>query len=441
MDDLLDSIRPIDGHPIGLVVPHAGYRFSGEIAARGFKQLQGKQYDVAVILAADHQPPVSNPISVWAKGGFETPLGVVPVDESLASALVDSDPRIHSDPNPHLGEHPIEIELPFLQRICPDCRIVPILISSDEDEIVDTLATALVHLLKDQRALIIASSDLSHYPAYDEACTVDRDTLSALETGDPKWIREMIRESKRAGTPNLVTCACSLGPILVTMQASQGLGAETITILGYANSGDVFPASRERVVGYGSVMFWRHVPPTITQVEQETLLRLARDAITSYLQTGNTHIFETSDQNLLRRLGVFVTLRTDGHLRGCTGRLQVNTPLYQTLQEVAISAATNDPRFQPLILEEMGELSIKISILSPLRRITDVGQIEIGRHGLMIVHAGHRGLLLPQVPLEQGWDRKTFLEHVCLKAGLPLTSWTDREAALYVFTTLEFEES
>ena len=130
MDEMLAAVEPVDGEPIGLIVPHAGYVYSGPVAAYGFKQLEGAGYDVAVVIASDHQSPLSAPISVWAEGGFETPLGIVPVDVELAQALVEADPRITFDPTTHEGEHPIEIELPFLQRACPDCSIVPVLMGT-----------------------------------------------------------------------------------------------------------------------------------------------------------------------------------------------------------------------------------------------------------------------------------------------------------------------
>jgi AmmeMemoRadiSam system protein B len=114
VDGFLEGVKPVDGEPFAIIVPHAGYVYSGPVAAHGFKQLEGGEYDVAVIIATDHQLPISKPISVWAEGGFETPLGIVPVDVDLAEALVAADPGITSDFAPHQGEHPIEIELPFL---------------------------------------------------------------------------------------------------------------------------------------------------------------------------------------------------------------------------------------------------------------------------------------------------------------------------------------
>jgi len=447
MDQMLAAVEPVDGAPVGLLVPHAGYAYSGPVAAHGFKQLEGGGYDVAVIIAADHQSPLSTPISVWAEGGFETPLGIVPVDVELAQMLVEADPRITFDPDAHEGEHPIEIELPFLQRVCPDCSIVPVLMGAADDETVDVLAEALLKALErgpeeagsGRRAVVIASSDLSHYPAYDDALVADGATLGAIETGDPTRVRQTISALMKAGFSNLATCACGEGPILVTMRVAQGLGADTVTVLRYANSGDSPNGDKNQVVGYGAVMWWHYDAPAPTEAQREELLALARTSIAEYLETGDIPEYETNDPVLSRRAGAFVTLKQQGELRGCIGHTQGNLPLYQAVQQTAVSAATGDPRFPPLAPEDLDHVTVEISILSPFHRVTDVGQIEVGAHGLMIFKGQNRGLLLPQVPVEQGWDRDGYLENLCLKAGLPGGCWQEG-ATLYAFTALVFGE-
>jgi len=447
VDEMLAAAEPVDGEPIGLIVPHAGYVYSGPVAAAGFRQLKQAECDVAVVIASDHAPPFSDPISVWAEGGFETPLGVVPVDEELAQALVEADPLITFDAAAHDGEHPIEIELPFLQRVCPTCRIVPVLMGDEEEETVQALASALLEVLPGRRAVVIASSDLSHYPAYDDALIVDGATLTAIETGDPARLRETTRALMAAGVSNLMTCACGEGPILVTMHVAQGLGADTVTVLRYANSGDSPYGDREQVVGYGAVMFWRYEPPDLTEPRRGELLGLARTTLEAHLEDGTTPTYETEDPVLTRRSGAFVTLKEHGDpstgleasLRGCIGQTWADQPLYQVVQQVAVAAATEDPRFPPLTPEELADVTVEISVLSPFRRVTDVEQIQVGTHGLMIFHEGHQGLLLPQVPVEEGWDREEFLENLCHKAGLPPDCWIGKPM-LYTFTAVVFGE-
>ena len=440
VDGFLDAVEPMDGDPIALIVPHAGYLFSGQVAAYGFKQIDGKSYDTAIIIASDHQSPISNPISVWAEGGFETPLGIVPVDTELAEALVASDPAITFDQQAHFNEHPIEIELPFLQRVCPGCSIVPILMGASDEDTIRILVESLLSVLPGKRAVLIASSDLSHYPTFEDALRIDSTTLASIETGDPGQVQKTIQELSRMDLPNLFTCACGEGPILVIMQVAQGLGADITTLLTYANSGHSPLGDKEQVVGYGAVMLWHYDPPTLSAQQRERLLELARDAISNALHNRQSLYAEEEDPALNRLSGAFVTLKMDNELRGCVGHIRGDTPLYQIVQEMAVAAATADPRFQPITLEELGQTNIEISILSPLRRINDIHQIEVGTHGLVIYARGQQGMLLPQVAVEEGWDRETFLESLCEKAGLTPDCWQNHPT-LYTFTAVVFGEN
>ena len=249
VDQYLAAATVQGGDPVGLIAPHAGYMFSGAVAGYAFKQLVGREVDVAVIIAADHQYPISSPISVWAKGGLTTPLGVVPVDESLAQALVEAEPRIQFDPRPFKDEHPIEIELPFLQRVCPACKVVPILIGSEDAKDIQALVEALLAVLPGRKAVVIASSDLSHYPMYQDAVNVDQQTLEAVVTGDPERLQAVIQETMKKDVPNLATCACGESAIRVVMGVAKGLGADKVSVLKYANSGDVEGGDKTRVVG------------------------------------------------------------------------------------------------------------------------------------------------------------------------------------------------
>jgi AmmeMemoRadiSam system protein B/AmmeMemoRadiSam system protein A len=435
VDAMLAAVTPVDGDPLALIVPHAGYIYSGQVAAYGFKQLAGKPYELAIIIAADHQSPLSNPVSVWAEGGFKTPLGLVPVDVELAQALLADNAHFTFDADAFAGEHVVEIELPFLQRVCPQCSIVPVLMGTDDEAIVKALSDALLKVLPGRRAVIVASSDLSHYPTQDDAVQVDSATLSAIETGEPAALRQTLAALMQMGIPNLLTCACSEGPILVAMRAANGLGADTTMILNYANSADAPGGDPQQVVGYGAVMFWRYAPPDLTEARRQELLELARKTIAEHLKTGRTLEYTTTDPVLTRLAGAFVTLKKDGELRGCIGHMRGDAPLYQAVQHMAIAAATSDQRFPPLQADE--PVSIEISVLSPMRRLTDLQQIEVGVHGLMIYKSGRQGVFLPQVPVEQGWDRGQYLEELCGKAGLPSGCWQEG-ATLYSFTATVF---
>jgi len=441
VDGYLASVRQLDGSPLGLIVPHAGYRYSGAIAAAGFKQLCGAEIGTAVVIAADHQPPLSQPISVWARGGFETPLGVLPVDEQTADRLLGHDTRIRFDPESHSLEHPIEIELPFLKRVLPECRIVPILMRSDaDDETVDLLSVALQSALPAAGAVVIASSDLSHYPGYEDAVRTDRATLRAIELGEPSLVRQAIRRSMEAGVPGLATCACGEAPILVAMKVARARGATHTTLLDYANSGDAEVDRRGQVVGYGALMLWRLLPPSLDPAQQQVLLRIARSAAEAEVRRQPASAVSPEDPALHRLSAVFVTLRVGGELRGCIGQLRADTELYLAVAEKATAAASSDPRFPALSEAELADLTVEISVLSPLQRVAGPEEIEVGRHGLAIFDQGKKGVLLPKVASERGWGRRELLESTCVKAGLPADGWKG-EAAVYRFETLEIVES
>jgi AmmeMemoRadiSam system protein A len=173
--------------------------------------------------------------------------------------------------------------------------------------------------------------------------------------------------------------------------------------------------------------------PVLTPAEKQALLRIARETLTGYIQTGQLPAYDVHEPGLLQRSGAFVTLRRrNGELKGCIGRLDAADPLYRTVQECAISAATRDYRFQPVTNSaELADLVIEISALSPFRRIQDVQEIEVGQHGLLIRQGASSGLLLPQVATERGWDRAEFLRAICMKAGLPSNAWEQAELSVF----------
>ncbi len=452
----VEKVGPRGLEPIAIIVPHAGYIFSGQVAAYAFKQVEGIKYDAIVVVGTNHTMPGFDRVSVYAEGAFETPLGLVPIDTELAKALLAADERIVFDRSVHRDEHSIEVELPFLQKLYPDQAIVPVIVGEPSPENCQALSDALVKVLSGKKALIVASSDLSHYPSYEDARRVDMATLEAIQTMDPKQLTKTINQYMSAGIPELYTLCCGEGPIRVAMMTAKNLGANEVTVLRYANSGDTPFADWSRVVGYGAVMFWKgqgqlsdFIPPTpptppelptpLSSEERDKLLDIARQTLTQFLETGTVPTFEVSEPNLFQERGAFVTLKKHGDLRGCIGDLLPRRPLYLTVQNVAISAAVNDRRFLPVTKDELGDIDIEISVLSPIEPIADVNEIEVGQHGLIIVKGQHRGVLLPQVATENNWDRDEFLRQICLKAGLPEDAWQEG-AQLYVFTAEVFGE-
>ncbi len=258
LDGFLADAELLGEHPIALVVPHGSYNISGEIAAHGYKQLEGYDYDVAIVIGVDHFRPLAMPIAVWTSGAWETPLGSVQVDQGLAQALVAADKRITANIEAFFQEHPIETQIPFIQHTCPKCKIVPVVMGNEYKADIDALANALIDLLTGRRAIIIASADLSHFPTNKVAYEIDALTLEAIASLDVRRVRTTILEQMSSNIPNLTTSACGEGAVLVAIQAAKGLGANDGAVLAYTTSGEPPGARKDWVTGFGTVAFYHN---------------------------------------------------------------------------------------------------------------------------------------------------------------------------------------
>jgi AmmeMemoRadiSam system protein A len=178
----------------------------------------------------------------------------------------------------------------------------------------------------------------------------------------------------------------------------------------------------------------------LTKKEQRDLLKIARSTIVSYVTCAAIPAVETASRGLNLESGCFVTIKQQGQLRGCIGNFVSDKPLYRLVQEMAVSAATRDPRFYPMKQQDLDAFELEISVLSPLELVSSVDEIRVGKHGIYLVKNSSRGVLLPQVATEYGWDRDTFLRHTCLKAGLPENAW-QKDCEIYIFSALVFGEA
>jgi AmmeMemoRadiSam system protein A len=178
----------------------------------------------------------------------------------------------------------------------------------------------------------------------------------------------------------------------------------------------------------------------VRDIDRAELLKLARTTLETYLKNGKIPPYQTSCEEFLEQKGAFVSLHNGGELRGCIGQLVADRELYKIVQHCVLSAALEDTRFLSVTPDEVNGLSIEISVLTPFRRIQDANEIEVGRHGLYMVRGGYRGLLLPQVATQYGWDRTQFLEHTCIKSGLPVNSWRDPQTVIYTFEAEVFSD-
>jgi AmmeMemoRadiSam system protein B/AmmeMemoRadiSam system protein A len=447
VDGLLSQAKGTipEGQILALVAPHAGYPFSGGVAAYSYALLKGRNIHRVVIIAPSHLEAFDF-ASVYDGDAYATPLGDVPVDKAFARKLAGLSSSIQLSSRGHApygsrAEHSLEVQLPFLQRALSNFELVPIIMGDQSYAASRSLGVALAELIRGTDTLIVASSDLSHYHPYDEAVALDHKTLSAIH----EW--DYLTLSKNFQTRTWE--ACGGGPIVAAMIAADRLGADRAEILKYANSGDV-TSDRKRVVGYGAVALMRTAKPkaaagprfSLNSRDKKELLDIARKSVESAVREKKLYQVPAAlPQELSQDRGAFVTLRKNGELRGCIGYTASVQSLALTVRDVAAFAALRDSRFPPVTAKELPQLTYEISVLSPLRRVGDVHQIRVGQHGLLIKKGDREGLLLPQVATEQHWDRKTLLDHTALKAGLPANAWRDKDADIFIFSALVFRDS
>jgi len=433
------SVADFKGELIALISPHAGYRYSGQVAAYAYKILETHKFDTAVVIAPSHRAYFKG-VSVYDQGGYRTPLGVVPLDKEFVAELKERESRISYVAEAHSQEHSLEIQLPFIQVVMPEGKLVPLVMGDQSFDTCQWLAQALAHCIRGKSVVVVASSDLSHFHPYNEAKRLDQVVVDRVNAFDPRGLSNDLAGGKCE--------ACGGGPMVTAMLVARELGANKSRVLHYANSGDV-TGDHSGVVGYMAAALWANpkkaggqkevdqrlgVDLGLTSEEKAQLLQIARDVVEAHCRGGKSPRAEVASPTLNEPRGAFVTLHKDGKLRGCIGHIRAQKPLVETIVEMAEAAAFQDPRFPPVTSQELGQLEYEISVLTPLRRIKDVEEIQVGTHGIYMKRGGSSGLLLPQVATEWGWDRTTFLEHTCTKAGLPEDAWKDRKTEIYIFS-------
>lgn len=442
-----------EGEPIAILSPHAGYLYSGSIAGYSYRAIKGISFDVVVVLGTAHYFPTQT-ISVFDGDGYQTPLGEVKTDQGFIRKLLAASPLFQSNAKAHQREHSVETQIPFLQESLSSFQIVPMVVGSSDFETYQKIGEALAGVIGQQQAgsrkiLIIASSDLSHYPSDEDARVVDSSTMQALLTMNPEYFSQVNAHWMNRGIPQLACTYCGEGAVTIVMVAAKTLGANRAHLLRYATSADVPYGEKNRVVGYASVAFVKDKDLqsenfSVSEETQKKLLQMARGAIEKGvhgIQSGDFD-YPKEDPLMSRPLAVFVTLKEHGILRGCIGGTETRLPLGEAVQYFASAAAFDDPRFHTLSKEELPRAHIEISILSPLKRINSAIEIVPGIHGVAVRRDGRSGLFLPQVWMETGWTKEVFLDQLCSqKAGLPPRAWQDPQTELSIFTVLSFEET
>jgi len=472
LDGYLSKVPEAEGAtPLGIIVPHAGFMYSGQCAAHGFKRLAGSDYKRVVILAPSHHAAFSG-ASIADADAYETPLGQVMLDRKACDKLLES-PLVSSKPGVHRHEHSLEIELPFLQRVLAEgFTIVPLVIGQIDRKTAGELGALIAPLLDDDTVLV-TSSDFTHYGhrfGYLPFSTDVDENLRKLDGGAIEHIVGLDIDGFMAYCDETGATICGQRPIAVAMAAIAAKGA-TGQLLNYDSSGRVTgdwgdcvqyaaigffpsgertesPEAEESETGEESVTTTPppspagpDEPPHLTVAEQKTLLSLARDTLEMHLREKrrpDPADYDVTD-TLREMRGVFVTLEQNGRLRGCIGYIEGRVPVFEGIIENAVNAATRDPRFPPMSADEIDKTDIEISVMTPLRLIDDPSIVTPGRHGLYIRKGFNSGLLLPQVAVEWGWGRVEFLEQTCRKAGLPRDAWKEG-AEIYTFEAQVFGE-
>lgn len=410
---LQDAVQ-LEVRPKGIIVPHAGYVYSGPIAAAGYAQLKPLRGVVnrVVLLGPAHFVPLRG-LAASTASEFETPLGPVPVDTQAIARLLRF-PQVQVLDAAHTQEHSLEVHLPFLQEVLDEFQVVPLLVGLAS---VDEVAEVIDSLWDDPGTFFVVSSDLSHFHDYEQASCIDRETSRAIES---------LKYEELDGQH-----ACGYLPIGGLLRAARRSGCSVKT-LDLRNSGDT-SGDRSRVVGYGAWLVDASDPLENISVEHEqTLLQTAGESIRSGLDFQKPlDVDHTRYPSLLQiERATFVTLLIDGQLRGCMGSLAAEEPLICNVARNGFSAAFRDPRFSPLSPGEFDQLELHISILGPRERMVFESESDLlerirpGIDGLILCDGKRRGTLLPSV-WEHVSSTREFLEHLKQKASLPADYWSE----------------
>ena len=425
-------------HVAAVIVPHAGYYFSGRVAASAYMSVPADQpYKRIFLLGPSHHEWLDGASVNTEADYYATPLGNVKVDRETARSISDADSVFSYQPKAHDREHCLEVQLPFLQRRLGDVPpIVPIIISTNDFNKLKRIAHVLKPYFTEENLFVI-SSDFSHYPSYEDACEVDALTGKAIETGSVEAFIAALEQNARSGKRNLATSAC--GELAIATLMLMMDGSYEVKHLMYQNSGDADNHDHSRVVGYHSFAIVRKSDAgfALSDDEKRLLKEIALTSIKDSLAGKEISHSSPLTTHLSAKCGAFVSLHKHGRLRGCIGHFGEDIPLHEIVAEMARAAAFEDPRFMPVTADELADIDIEISVLTPMRRIESLDEFELHRHGIYIRKGYRSGTFLPQVADEVNWTKEEFVSHCAQdKAGIGWDGWKDAE--LYVYEAIVF---
>ncbi|MGM0531976.1 MAG: AmmeMemoRadiSam system protein B [Bacteroidota bacterium] len=430
-----------------LIAPHAGYKFSGQVAASAYNQLDPeRRFDNIFIIAPSHRASFGG-ASIYNKGDYTTPLGNVDVNRELASRLVNENNVFVFNESAHSEEHSLEVQLPFLQyHLKRDFQIVPIVTGSQDQATMEKVAGALEPYFNENNLFVI-STDFSHYPEYEDAVALDQTTAGAIVNNSPDELMQTLQSNAQKDISNLATSMCGWPCVYALLNITGDQNDMRVNKIQYQNSGDA-TGRKDRVVGYWAISFCRinnknqnTMDFQLNEEEKKTILKIARRTLEEYIRNAQIPEFDEEEisETLKKKTGAFVTLQKDGELRGCIGRFEADKPLYELIRQMAIASATQDARFSSVTEDELDDITIEVSVLTPMEKIESVDEIEVGTHGVYVEKGGMSGTLLPQVAENFNWTKEEFLGHCARdKAGIGWEGWKD--ANVYKYSAIVFSE-
>jgi AmmeMemoRadiSam system protein B/AmmeMemoRadiSam system protein A len=421
-------------HTRAIISPHAGYVFSGRVAASAFNQIpENANFKKVFVIASSHQFLFGG-ASVYQKGNYATPFGEIPVDSNTASELYEASELFHHDAEAHHFEHSLEVQLPFLQfKLKTDYELIPIILGTNNARDCQKIAEVLKPYFVPENLFII-STDFSHYPSYDDAVENDYETAEAITANQPEKLLQVLEQNKKKKINHLATSLCGWTSVLTLLYLTENSNIKYHKIH-YQNSGDAqLYGDKNQVVGYWAISAEEETTAfSVSEEEQKELLKKARNSIRHFLETGKHGRPEPPQTTgiLNEEAGVFVSIYVNNELRGCIGNFAQKETLNDLIQRMAVSASC-DRRFEHLKEEELDDMQLEISVLSPLKKIESVDEIELGKHGIYIKKGVNSGTFLPQVAAKTGWNLEQFLGHCARdKAGLSWEGWKDAEIYTY----------
>ncbi len=424
--------------PQAIIAPHAGYIFSGEVAASAFSQLPEKaEYKRVFILASSHHSTFKG-ASICDIEFYETPLGKIRVDTEVTKKLFSLNGLMQYHADAHTHEHGVEVQLPFLQyRLGTDFLLVPVVLGTHDASECEKIAQMLEPWFTPENLFVI-STDFSHYPAYEDAVGNDFNTAEAICSNSPDTLMEAL--APKMNINNLATSLCGWTSVLTLLYLTRQKNLNYVKVQ-YRNSGDAPNyGEKERVVGYWAIAVYQGKEDLFVPYHvQAEMLKKARNAISHYIDTGNLIQAKMFELTGLESGGMFVSIYVKGELRGCIGNFTGGVSLNESLEHLAVSACC-DQRFRDLKKDELNDMELEISVLSPLRQIHSIDEIELGKHGIYIQKGDQSGTFLPKVANTTGWTVAQLLGYCARdKARIGWNGWKDAE--IYVYETFEFRET